>query len=65
MSEYQKYSYNGPVLMFDRCVAQHWMGETLATSESKAKCNLAYQYKKENKLEPRVKITLPGVLTII
>lgn len=65
MQEYHKYKYDGPVMMFDNYVAQHWKGETMAPSEPKAKCNLAYQYKKENKLESRVKITLPGKLNII
>ena len=64
MPEYQKYSYDGPVMVFNNCVALHWYGETIAPSESKARCNLAYQYKQENKLEPRAKVTLPGVLDV-
>ena len=65
MPEYQKYSYDGPVMLFEHYTTLHWEGETIAQSESKAKCNLAYQYKKENKLEPKAKITLPGKLKII
>lgn len=65
MQEYHKYNYDGPVMMFNNCVALHWKGETMAPTESKAKSNLAYQYKKENKLESRVKITLPGKLNTI
>ena len=43
-----KYFYEGPVLLFDKLVAEHWKGETIAPSESKARTNLAYQYKKNN-----------------
>ena len=65
MPENHKYSYDGPVMIFDKYTTHHWEGETIAPSESKARCNLAYQYKKENKLEPRAKITLSGKLKII
>lgn len=57
-----KYFYDGPVLIFGRCVADHWKGETMAVSESKAKTNLAYQYKKKNNLIPGTKVELPGKL---
>lgn len=40
------YSYSGPVMMFDRCVANSWQAETYAPSEKKAKSNLAYQFRK-------------------
>ena len=43
-----KYSYNGPVMEFDRCIANKWQGETMAVSEKKAKSNLVYQFKKKN-----------------
>lgn len=58
--EYHKYSYDGPVLEFDTCVADHWRGETMAPSEKKARSNLAYQYKKKNNRIASVKVTLPG-----
>lgn len=57
---YYKYTYDGPVLEFDRTVAIHWKGETMAQSARKAKSNLAYQYKKQNNRLPNVKVTLPG-----
>ena len=57
---YQKYMYDGPVLEFDRCVADHWKGETMAPSEKKARSNLTYQYKKQNNRVPGTKVTLPG-----
>lgn len=54
------YSYNGPVMEFDRIVDNHWQGQTHAVSEAKARINLAYQYKRETGRVPRTKITLPG-----
>lgn len=59
-----KYTYNGPVMMFGRWVA-NWKGETMADSEKKAKSNLIYQYKKKNKLVPSAKVNLPGELTLV
>lgn len=58
------YSYDGPVLEFDRIVANRWQGQTYAVSESKARCNLAYQYKRNNGKVPRTKITLPGKIVV-
>lgn len=59
------YSYDGPVFEFERIVANHWRASTLAESESKARCNLAYQYKMQHGKVPRSKITVPGKLTVI
>ena len=60
-----QYAYDGPVMSFDRCVAQHWTGSTYASTEKKALSNLVYQYKKQNKLMPTAKITLTGKLTLV
>lgn len=54
------YSYDGPVLEFDRIVDSHWKAQTYAVSEAKARINLAFQFKKETGRVPRSKITLPG-----
>ncbi len=54
------YSYNGPVLEFERIVDNHWQAQTYACSEAKARANLAYQFTKETGRVPRCKITLPG-----
>ena len=54
------YSYDGPVLEFERIIANHWRAQTYAVSEAKARSNLAYQFKKSNGKVPRTKITLPG-----
>lgn len=60
-----RYSYNGPVLEFDRCINSRWKGETMAVSERKAKSNLIYQFKKKYNKAPQTKITLPGELILI
>lgn len=57
---YKKYTYDGPVMEFDRCVADHWKASTYAASEKKARSNLTYQYKKEHGKTPNTKITLTG-----
>lgn len=58
------YSYDGPVLEFDKVVASRWQGQTYASSENKARANLAYQFKRNNGKVPRTKITLPGKIVI-
>ena len=60
----KRYSYNGPVLEFDRIVANHWQGETVAPTEARARTNLAHQFKRETGRVPRSKITLPGKLNV-
>lgn len=62
---YKKYTYNGPVMEFDRCVANHWKASTYAPSEKKARSNLAYQYKKECGKTPNTKITVPGKIECV
>lgn len=57
-----QYTYNGPVMEFDICVANNWQGTTFAVSEKKARNNLAYQFKKKNNRVAGTKITLPGKL---
>ena len=59
------YFYEGPVLEFDKIIANRWIGSTRATSDKKARCNLAHQFKMENGRVARCKITIPGKLTII
>lgn len=58
--QYHKYIYDGPVMFFDKCVADHWKGETCAPSEKKAKSNLTYQAKKQLNLISGTRVTLPG-----
>ena len=63
--ELHKYQYDGPVLEFDRLVADHWKGETMASSEKKARSNLTYQYKKKNNRIASVKVELPGEIKMV
>lgn len=60
-----KYVYEGPVMEFDHCVADKWKGETVAPSESKARSNLAYQFKKQNNRIAGTRITLPGKIKMV
>ena len=60
-----KYFYDGPVMEFDICIADHWKGETMANSKKKAISNLTYQFKKQTNRANYTKITLPGEIKII
>lgn len=60
-----RYSYDGPVMKFNVCVDSHWKGQTEAPSEAKAKSNLTFQYKKQNKMTPNTIVTLPGKLVLV
>ena len=60
-----KYVYDGPVMIFDTCVADHWKAETMADSEKKARSNLAYQFKKKNNRVTGTKVTLPGKIKVV
>ena len=60
-----KYIYNGPVMEFDRCIANQWKGETVAVSEKKARANLTFRYKQEQGKAPTAKISLPGKITMV
>lgn len=60
-----KYIYDGPVMEFDYCIVDHWKGETIAPSESKARSNLAYQFKKKYNRVARTRISLPGEIKMV
>lgn len=57
-----KYRYDGPVFIFNKMVADHWKGETVAPSERKARSNLTYQAKKQLNLIAGSNVTLPGTI---
>ena len=57
------YLYDGPVVVFDKCVCHRIIMTTRAPSERKARNNLAFRYKKDTGLSPSAKVTLPGKLT--
>ena len=65
MQEYHKYTYDGPVMEFDRLIADRWKGETMATSSKKARSNLIYQFKKNNSRIVGAKISLPGTIKMV
>lgn len=60
-----RYMYDGPVMEFETCIANHWQGSTYAASEGKARSNLAYQFKKKNNRIAGAKITLPGKVKMV
>lgn len=60
-----KYIYDGPVMEFNTLLMGHWKGETIAPTESKARSNLAYQFKKQNHRLPNTKIILTGKLIAV
>ena len=43
----QLYCYDGPVYHFDKLLTNHFVAETIAGSEAKARTNLAYRFKKK------------------
>lgn len=59
------YSYTGPVMEFEHCIQRKWSGTTYAVSEQKARNNLTYQYKMQNKLKAATKISLPGKIELV
>lgn len=59
----RRYKYKGPVMEFDRLICHNWEGETVATSESEAKKNLAYQFKMKYNRTKTAKISLHGKVT--
>lgn len=60
---YEKYSYCGPVMKFENCVATNWKAETYATSVKKARSNFVFQFKRDNGLTVNTKVTCPGKIT--
>ena len=60
-----KYVYQGPIVLFGRCVANNWKAETFADSEKKARSNLSYQAKKACNISASSKVTLPGKIKIV
>ena len=54
------YSYDGPVLEFDRIIANRWQAQTYAVSEAKARTNFAFQFRRDTGRVPQTKLALPG-----
>lgn len=64
-SEYNKYIYDGPVMLFDTCVSNRWKGETVAPTITKARSNLTYQVKKQMNLVAGSRVSLPGEIKMV
>lgn len=58
------YSYNGPVLEFNKIVSNNWQAQTIATSEAKARSNIAHQFKTKYGKASTTKIALPGKIVL-
>lgn len=50
---------------FGVCIDHQWKGSTYASSEKKARSNLAYQYKIRNNRLPAARIELPGTISMV
>lgn len=59
------YSYDGPVMVFEKIVANHWKASTYAPSEKKARSNLAFQFKMKMGKIARSVVTLPGKIQVV
>lgn len=60
-----KYTYDGPVERFGKCIAHRWTASTYAPSAKKARSNLEFQFKRDNNMIPSTKISLPGKITMV
>lgn len=60
-----KYSYDGPVYVYGTLVQNKWSGQTWAVNPSKARSNLAYQWKKANGRAAGSKVELPGKINLV
>ena len=65
MPKYNLYVCDGPVMHYETCIEQNWHGETYATSEKKARSNLAYQYKMNCHRTPNYDIRIPGEIIMV
>lgn len=59
------YSYDGPVMEFERVISDRWVGTTYAVSPSKARSNLTFRFKKQYNRVASAKITLPGKIELV
>jgi hypothetical protein len=53
-----KFTYKGPVLMFDKVVATDYKCETIAENEKKAATNMVYNFKKDHNLVQSTRVTI-------
>ena len=58
--EKRLYEYEGAVLVFDRVAAHCYRAQTLAVSASKARSNIAYQFRKAANIADHIPVKLSG-----
>lgn len=58
------YEYDGPVVEEGVYHMKRWKASTVAQSESKARSNLIYRFKKEHNMFMGARISLPGKFTV-
>lgn len=58
------YEYDGPVVEDSTYHLRHWKASTVAPTESKARSNLIYRFKKEHNVFMGARISLPGKFTV-
>lgn len=56
------YIYSGAVLSHGKLISDKWTAYTYAPSESKARSNLAYRFKREHGYLPNARIELVGAV---
>ena len=56
----QPYMFNGAVKVYDRLAEESFKAETYASSVGKARCNIAYQFRKKANIASHVPVTLVG-----
>lgn len=60
-----RFIYEGPVMEFGKLLTDRWKGETITPTESKARSNLIYQFKRQNNRIVGSRITLPGKIKLV
>ena len=61
----KQYMYEGPIMVFETCVASNWKAYTYAVSEAKARTNFSYQAKKALNKLPSTRVALPGKIQLV
>lgn len=56
--EKKRYSYTGPVRVYDKIVEHNYKGDTMAFTPQKALSNLAWRFKQDNNYSDLVKVEL-------
>ncbi len=60
-----RYIYKGAIMLYGKCVADRWQGETLAATKDKAVSNLKFQARKALGLQPQVPIIFTADVLLV